>query len=100
MITLDDLKTFAKLPHIFTSDIYRRIEMSIAYYDACKTYIVRLLKDIGEDAYKKPYEYDRLKEFILDCPKNPYDIDHTPYLLAIIAQMKSQNCKEVHDDKV
>lgn len=95
MIDLDELKNFAQLPHIFTADIYSNIKKTITYYDACKAYIVRLLKDIGEGAYKNPCEYDRLKDFINACPKNPYGIDHTPYLLAVIEQMR----KEYTNDK-
>jgi len=87
MIDLDNLKTFAKLPHIFTARLYREIQETIQTYDGYKAYIVSELERYGEDAYKNPDAYTEVQYDVLNL-KLPDEPERR--LLAIIEQMKKE----------
>lgn len=87
MIDLDDLKIFAKLPHIFTAKLYREIQDAITEYDGYKTYIVRALEYYGEDAYKNPDAYTEVEYDVLNL-KLPLSAERR--LLAVIEQMRKE----------
>ncbi len=97
MIDLDDLKTFAKLPHIFTVKLYREIQDAINDYDGYKAYVIRRLEYYGEGAYKNPDTYTEVKYDVLN-DRLPEPTERR--ILAVIEQMKLQNCKENQNDKV
>jgi len=87
MIDIDELKTFAKLPHIFTAKLYREILETIQTYEGYKSYIVSELERYGEDAYKNPDAYTEVKYDVLNL-KLPDEPERR--LLAIIEQMKKE----------
>ena len=96
MIDIDDLKTFAKLPPIFTAKAYKEIQHAIARYDSAKGWVIVCLEKLGDDAYKNPDAYERLIE---NWKASSIPIVYKDELIAVARQMKSQNCKENHDDK-
>ena len=92
MIDIDELKTFAKLPHIFSAKLYREIQDTIQTYEGYKSYIVSELERYGEDAYKNPDAYTEVKYDVLNL-KLPDETERR--ILAVIEQMR----KEYANDK-
>lgn len=87
MIDIDDLKTFAQLPHIFSAKLYRDIQDAISEYDGYKAYIVRVLEFYGEDAYKNPDAYREVEYDVLNL-KLPVSAERR--ILAVIEQMRKE----------
>ena len=90
MIDHDDLKIFAKLPHIFSAKLYREIQDAINEYNGYKSYIVSELERYGEDAYNDAYT--EVKYDVLNL-KLPEPTERR--ILAVIEQMR----KEYTNDK-
>lgn len=90
MIDFEDLKEFAKMPHIFNAKIYSEIKQAISEYDGFKAYVVRHLEYYGEDAFKNPDAYTEVEYDILN-EKLPASTESR--LLAVVKKLKEEYSK-------
>ena len=91
MIDVDDLKEFAKLPHIFNARLYSDIRQAINEYDSFKAYVIRRLEYYGEDAYKNPDAYREVEYDILN-EKLPTSTEIR--LLEVLKKLKKEYVSE------